>query len=102
MDSLTLITGEGQQVGKGEEFAPLAVMARAGGEPAGGQMVSFYVDDPQGTGTDFQGGSPVMITTSSNGTGSTDVALVAGASPGTVQIKVIADGAHTDFPLEIV
>ncbi|WP_338899624.1 hypothetical protein WBG99_31660 [Streptomyces sp. TG1A-60] len=64
-------------------------------------MVSFFVNDPEGTGTDFRGGSPVRITTSSDGTGTTDVPLIAGESPGTVQVKVIAADTSTAFSLEV-
>jgi len=102
MDSLTTITGDGQRVARQDRFAPLSVMARTGGEPDGGQMVSFFVDDPDGTGTDFHGGSPVRITTASDGTGTTDVPLLAGDSPGTVRVKVVAEGANAAFSLEVV
>ncbi|MFJ9119203.1 hypothetical protein ACIRJO_27070 [Streptomyces sp. NPDC102394] len=99
MDELTPVTGEEQHVEPRAEFAPLTVMALTGGEPAGGQMVSFFVDDPEGTGTDFHGGSPVRVTTASDGTGTTDVPLLAGEAPGHVEVKVIAEGAHTSFSL---
>ncbi|MGC9540521.1 hypothetical protein [Streptomyces sp. UG1] len=102
MDALTVVTGDGQRVERGAEFAPLAVMFDADGEPVGGRMVSFFVDDPEGTGTDFRGGSPVRVTTASDGTGSTDVPLVAGDAPGTVRVKTIAEGANTSFFLEVV
>ncbi|WP_328349370.1 hypothetical protein OG800_01630 [Streptomyces sp. NBC_00445] len=102
MDALTLIAGDGQHVERGREFAPLAVLALTDGEPAGGRMVSFFVNDPEGTGTDFRGGSPVRVTTASDGTGTTDVPLIAGASPGTVRVKVMADGTDAAFSLEVV
>ncbi|MFJ4790776.1 hypothetical protein [Streptomyces sp. NPDC088794] len=95
------MTGDGQHIETGTEFAPLAIMALTGGEPAGGQMVSFFVDDPEGTGTDFHGGSPVRITTASDGTGTTDVPLLAGEAPGIVEVKVIAEGARTSFSLTV-
>ncbi|MBX9394439.1 hypothetical protein K4749_12720 [Streptomyces sp. TRM72054] len=102
LDALTRIAGDSQRVERGKEFAPLTVLAAANGEPAGGRMVSFFVDDPEGTGTDFRGGSPVRVTTASDGTGTTDVPLIAGDAPGAVQIKVIADGASSAFSLEVV
>ncbi|MER5217941.1 hypothetical protein ABT063_47460 [Streptomyces sp. NPDC002838] len=101
LDALTLITGDRQHVECGQEFAPLAVLATADGEPVGGRMVSFFTDDPEGTGTDFRGGSPVRVTTASDGTGTTDVPLIAGDSPGAVQIKVIADGVNSAFSVEV-
>ncbi|MBV7697834.1 hypothetical protein [Streptomyces sp. TRM70350] len=102
LDALTLIAGDGQRVEQRKDFAPLVVLAAADGEPVGGRMVSFFVDDPEGTGTDFRGGSPVRVTTASDGTGTTDVPLIAGDAPGAVQIKVIADGASSAFSLEVV
>ncbi|MFE7900617.1 hypothetical protein ACFU3E_24515 [Streptomyces sp. NPDC057424] len=101
MVALTLVTGDGQRVEPETEFAPLAVMAAADGEPVGGRMVSFFVDDPEGTGTDFHGGSPVRVTTASDGTGTTDVPLIAGDSPGDVEVKVLVEGAHALFSLHV-
>ncbi|WP_328773622.1 hypothetical protein [Streptomyces sp. NBC_00286] len=101
-DTLTLIAGDRQRVERGKEFAPLAVLVASDGEPAGGRMVSFFVDDPEGTGTDFRGGSPVRVTTASDGTGTTDVPLIAGDSPGVVQINVIADGVNSAFSVVVV
>ncbi|MEU0215143.1 hypothetical protein ABZ281_08470 [Streptomyces sp. NPDC006265] len=76
-------------------------MAVADGEPVGGRMVSFFVDDPEGTGTDFHGGSPVRVTTVLDGTGTTDVPLIAGDSPGNVEVKVMVEGAHALFSLHV-
>ncbi|MBD0841444.1 MULTISPECIES: hypothetical protein [unclassified Streptomyces] len=103
MVELTRVTGHEQHVGPRTEFAPLSVMALAGDGPAGGRMVSFFVDDPEGTGTDFRGGSPVRVTTASDGTGTTDVPLVAGDLPGAVEVKAIAEeGAHASFALHVI
>ncbi|MFF5045011.1 hypothetical protein [Streptomyces nigra] len=77
-------------------------MALSDGAPAGGRMVSFFVDDPEGTGTDFHGGSPVRVTTASDGTGTTDVPLLAGDFQGGVEVKVIAEGAHASFSLQVI
>lgn len=101
MDELMVISGDGQQVEQGQEFSSLSVMARSDGAAAGGRMVSFFVDDQEGTGTDFHGGSPVRVTTASDGVGTTDVPLIAGGSPGAVQIKVLADGASTTLSVEV-
>ncbi|MFG2311538.1 hypothetical protein ACGFS9_23175 [Streptomyces sp. NPDC048566] len=98
---LTLIAGDGQSVTPGAEFSSLSVHAADGADPAGGRMVSFFVDDPMGTGTDFHGGSPVRITTASDGTGTTDVPLLAGDAPGAVEVNVLADGGRAVFHLTV-
>ncbi|MFR9794581.1 hypothetical protein ACL02U_01520 [Streptomyces sp. MS06] len=103
VSALTPVSGAGQRVERGETFASLSVRATGeDGQPAGGAVVSFYVDDSQGTGTAFHGGSPVMVTTNENGVGSTDVPLEAGDSAGTVRIRVLAGAAQTAFTVDVV
>ncbi|MFD1661337.1 hypothetical protein ACFSL4_24805 [Streptomyces caeni] len=103
VSALTPVSGDGQKAERAGRFAPLAVRATGAGDaPAGGQVVSFYVDDAQGTGTDFHGGSPVMVTTDENGIGLTDVPLNAGHSPGTVRIRAMSGAAQATFTVEVV
>ncbi|MBB1258566.1 hypothetical protein [Streptomyces alkaliterrae] len=101
-DVLRVVTGNGQKVEAGEEFAPLSLRAETDGGPAGGLVVSFHVDDPSGTGTGFHGGSPVMVTTDVHGGATTDVPLVAGDSGGTVSVLATAGTVTVRYTLEVM
>ncbi|MBB1242353.1 hypothetical protein GL263_01995 [Streptomyces durbertensis] len=101
-DVLRVLTGDGQKVEPGEEFGSLTLRAESDGGPAGGLVVSFFVDDPSGTGTGFHGGSPVMVTTDVHGAATTDVPLVAGDSGGTVRVLATAGTVTVEYTLEVV
>ncbi|KOT90118.1 hypothetical protein ADK70_17730 [Streptomyces rimosus subsp. pseudoverticillatus] len=64
-------------------------------------MITFFVDDMGSTGTAFHGGTPVMVTTASNGLATTDVALIAGNSPGNVRVRATTNSAATTFSLTV-
>ncbi|MFP3987902.1 hypothetical protein U9R90_10440 [Streptomyces sp. E11-3] len=102
-DLIEVISGSGQEVGRGEELAPFTVrlVSEEDGSPVGGAVVSYFVDDVQGTGTDFRGGSPVMVTSSANGIATTDVPLIAGDSAGRVDVKAIAESARCTLTLHV-
>ncbi|GGX69167.1 hypothetical protein [Streptomyces minutiscleroticus] len=101
--TMEALSGNGQGVERGERFAPLVVrlVSEEDGNPVGGAVVSYFVDDSQGTGTDFHGGSPVRVTSTIDGTATTDVPLVAGDSAGQVTIRVTADSANCTLKLTV-
>ncbi|MFH9071988.1 hypothetical protein [Streptomyces alboflavus] len=100
---MTVISGDGQRVESGDRFAALTVHAlNAEDQPAPGQAVSFYVNDSNGTGTDFHGSSPVIVTTDIDGICSTDVPLSAGQTAGSVEIIASSGRARTTFTLRVV
>ncbi|MHC3474866.1 hypothetical protein ACYF6T_40120 [Streptomyces sp. 7R007] len=100
-DELVALSGDGQVVDSGEGFAPLSVQVLAHDSPVGGTVVSFFVQDRHGTGTDFHGGSPVRVTSAVDGTATTDVPLVAGDTPGKVTVEAMADGARCAFTVTV-
>ncbi|WP_151483942.1 hypothetical protein [Streptomyces albicerus] len=101
--TMEALSGDGQEVGRGEEFAPLVVrlVSEEDGSPVGGAVVSYFVDDAEGTGTDFHGGSPVRVTSAVDGTAATDVPLIAGDSAGRVTVRALADSARCALTLHV-
>lgn len=98
LDRLEVVGGDDQVVDLGATFAPLSVRATDdAGRPLVRASVTFAVTDAGGTGTAFQDGGTVTVTTGADGVATTDRALVAGGVPGGVGITATSGDLTTAF-----
>ncbi|ANW16937.1 hypothetical protein I3J09_01150 [Streptomyces clavuligerus] len=100
-DAIVLVGGDGQRQHTGGEFGALSVQVTRGGEAAAGRRVTFEIVDTDGTGTDFAGGSPAVLTSDAYGKATTGPALVAGTRPGMVRVRATAGGSSVTFLLTV-
>ncbi|MBL1109905.1 hypothetical protein JK361_35970 [Streptomyces sp. 5-8] len=101
--SVEMLSGNGQETEPGTLFPePLSVRVTSfAGAPVEGAAVSFTVRDTDNTGTGFTTGTPVTVTSGSDGTATTTVPLVAGPRTGRVEVAATAGIAHADFVLDV-
>ncbi|MEW2434336.1 hypothetical protein AB0952_09145 [Streptomyces caniferus] len=103
VESVRVMSGNGQEAEPGTFFPePLSVRVTGpAGAPVEGVEVSFTVRDTDGTGTHFATGSPVTVTTGSDGIATATVALVAGPRTGRVEVTTTAGFTEAVFALDV-